>query len=91
MQEEGAAEVILQKYFLTFSEMALRSWPERETTEGTGLSLPDTSSIDGISVKVFLLADPKVLRGDAETNYQIFLRMKGEVISIPSLTRNIRM
>jgi NAD(P)H-hydrate epimerase len=38
----------------------------------------------GISVKVFLLADPKILRGDAETNCQIFLRMKGEVIPIPS-------
>ena len=40
----------------------------------------------GFFVKVYLLADPKVLRGDAETNYQIFLRMKGEVISIPSET-----
>ena len=38
----------------------------------------------GISVKVYLLADPKVLRGDAETNFQIFQRMKGEVISVPS-------
>ncbi len=38
----------------------------------------------GVSVKVFLLADPKALRGDAETNLQIFLRMKGEVIPVPS-------
>jgi NAD(P)H-hydrate epimerase len=38
----------------------------------------------GIPVKAFLLADPKVLRGDAETAFQIFLRMKGEVIPIPS-------
>ncbi len=38
----------------------------------------------GISVKVFLLTDPKALRGDAETNFHIFHRMKGEVISVPS-------
>ena len=38
----------------------------------------------GISVKVFLLSDPKGLRGDAETNFHIFHRMKGEVISVPS-------
>lgn len=38
----------------------------------------------GIPVKVYLLADSKVLRGDAETNFQIFQRMKGEVIPVPS-------
>ena len=38
----------------------------------------------GISVKAFLLADPNALRGDAETAFQMFLRMKGEVISVPS-------
>jgi hydroxyethylthiazole kinase-like uncharacterized protein yjeF len=38
----------------------------------------------GIPVKAFLLADPKALRGDAETAFQIFLRMKGEVLPIPS-------
>ena len=38
----------------------------------------------GISVKVFLLTDPKALRGDAETNFHIFHRMKGEVIPVPS-------
>src|SRR4030043_1156790 len=38
----------------------------------------------GISVKAFLLADPNTLRGDAETNFQTFLRMKGEIYSVPS-------
>src|SRR4030043_2085721 len=38
----------------------------------------------GISVKAFLLADPNTLRGDAETAFQMFLRMKGELISVPS-------
>ena len=38
----------------------------------------------GIYVRVYLLTDPKGLRGDAETNFSIFHRMKGEVISVPS-------
>jgi len=38
----------------------------------------------GISVKVFLLTDPKSLRGDAEINFNIFHHMKGEIIPIPS-------
>ncbi|MFB3884213.1 MAG: NAD(P)H-hydrate dehydratase [Thermodesulfobacteriota bacterium] len=38
----------------------------------------------GIPVKVFLLTDPKSLRGDAESNFNIFHRMKGEVIPVPS-------
>ncbi|OGP79174.1 MAG: hypothetical protein A2V86_10710 [Deltaproteobacteria bacterium RBG_16_49_23] len=38
----------------------------------------------GISVKVFLLTDPKSLRGDAETNHYILHRMKGEIIPVPS-------
>ena len=37
-----------------------------------------------VSVKVYLLADPNVLRGDAEVNFQAFKRMKGEVIPVPS-------
>jgi len=38
----------------------------------------------GVSVKVYLLTDPKGLRGDAEANFNIFQRMKGEIISVPS-------
>jgi NAD(P)H-hydrate epimerase len=38
----------------------------------------------GISPKVFLLTNPEVLRGDAETNYQIFKRMKGDILPLPS-------
>jgi len=37
-----------------------------------------------VAVKVYLLADPNVLRGDAEINFQAFKRMKGEVIPVPS-------
>jgi len=38
----------------------------------------------GISPKVFLLTNPEVLRGDAETNYQVFKRMKGDILPLPS-------
>jgi NAD(P)H-hydrate epimerase len=38
----------------------------------------------GISVKVFLLTDPKSLRGDAEINFNIFHHMKGEIVPVPS-------
>jgi NAD(P)H-hydrate epimerase len=38
----------------------------------------------GVYVRVYLLTDPKGLRGDAETNFSIFHRMKGEVVSVPS-------
>jgi len=38
----------------------------------------------GIAVRVYLLTDPKGLRGDAETNFNIFHRMKGEIVSVPS-------
>jgi ADP-dependent NAD(P)H-hydrate dehydratase / NAD(P)H-hydrate epimerase len=44
----------------------------------------------GASVKVFLLAEPKALRGDAETNLRIFLKMKGEVLPVPS-TKEFRL
>ncbi|MEI9477068.1 MAG: NAD(P)H-hydrate dehydratase [Deltaproteobacteria bacterium] len=37
-----------------------------------------------VAVKIYLLADPNVLRGDAEVNFQAFKRMKGEVIPVPS-------
>lgn len=37
-----------------------------------------------IPVKVVLLTDPKSLRGDAETNYYIFHRMKGNLFPAPS-------
>ncbi|MGA2516293.1 MAG: NAD(P)H-hydrate dehydratase [Thermodesulfobacteriota bacterium] len=38
----------------------------------------------GVSVRAYLLTDPKGLRGDAETNFTIFHRMKGEVVPVPS-------
>ena len=81
----GSAEFILQKYpHLHRSVVAIVAG--KGNNGGDGFVIARYLVNHGISVKVYLLADPKVLRGDAETNYQIFLRMKGEVISIPSLT-----
>jgi len=36
-----------------------------------------------LSVKILLLSHPEALQGDAKTNFEIFSRMKGEVISSP--------
>ena len=84
MQEEEAAEVILQK-FPDLHRNGVAIVAGKGNNGGDGFVIARYLVNRGISVKVYLLADPKVLRGDAETNYQIFLRMKGEVISIPSL------
>jgi NAD(P)H-hydrate epimerase len=82
----GSAEFILQKYpHLHRSVVAIVAG--KGNNGGDGFVIARYLVNQGISVKIYLLADPKVLRGDAETNYQIFLRMKGEVISIPSLTQ----
>ncbi|HSB03864.1 MAG TPA: NAD(P)H-hydrate dehydratase [Thermodesulfobacteriota bacterium] len=81
----GAAEVILQ----TFSNLhrnGVAIVAGKGNNGGDGFVIARYLLDRGIGVKVFLLADPRALRGDAETNHQIFLRMKGEVISIPSYT-----
>lgn len=37
-----------------------------------------------VSVRVYLLSDPSVVRGDAEVNLRIFQQMQGELIPVPS-------
>ncbi len=80
----GSAEFILQKYpHLHRSVVAIVAG--KGNNGGDGFVIARYLVNRGISVKLYLLADPKVLRGEAETNYQIFLRMKGAVVSVPSL------
>lgn len=81
----GAAEVILQ-IFSNLHRNGVAIVAGKGNNGGDGFVIGRYLLDRGIGVKVFLLADPKALRGDAETNHQIFLRMKGEVISIPSYT-----
>ncbi len=81
----GSAEFMLQRYsHLRRSAVAIVAG--KGNNGGDGFVIARYLVNQGVSVKVYLLADPKVLRGEAETNYQILQRMKGEVISIPSHT-----
>jgi len=79
----GAAETILNG-FRDIRRQKIAIIAGKGNNGGDGFVIGRHLLNQGIPVKVFLLADPKTLRGDAETNFQIFLRMKGEVVSISS-------
>lgn len=80
---KGAAEIILET-FPDLHQNGVAIVAGKGNNGGDGFVIARHLLNRGIPAKVFLLADPKALRGDAETNHQIFLRMKGEVIPIPS-------
>jgi len=79
----GATEVI-SNTFPDLQKMKIAIVAGKGNNGGDGFVIARYLLNRRISVKVYLLADPKGLRGDAETNFQIFQRMKGEVISVPS-------
>ena len=79
----GAAEEIL-KAFPDLHRQKTAIIAGKGNNGGDGFVIGRHLLNQRIPVKVFLLADPKTLRGDAETNFQTFLRMKGEVLSISS-------
>ena len=79
----GAAELILNT-FPDLHKKKVAIIAGKGNNGGDGLVIARYLLNKGISVRVYLLADPKGLRGDAETNFNIFHRMKGEVISVPS-------
>jgi len=81
----GSAEFLLQRYpQLRRSVVAIVTG--KGNNGGDGFVIARHLANQGVSVKVYLLADPKVLRGEAETNYQILQRMKADILSIPSHT-----
>jgi hydroxyethylthiazole kinase-like uncharacterized protein yjeF len=79
----GAVEVISNTY-PDIQKMRVAIIAGKGNNGGDGFVIARYLLNRGTPVKVFLLADPKVLRGDAETNFQIFSRMKGEIFPIPS-------
>jgi NAD(P)H-hydrate epimerase len=79
----GAAEVIYNA-FPDLQKKRIAIVAGKGNNGGDGFVIGRHLLNKGIPIKVFLLTESKSLRGDAETNYQIFSRMKGEVISIPS-------
>jgi NAD(P)H-hydrate epimerase len=79
----GAAEVI-SNTFPDIQKKRIAIVAGKGNNGGDGFVIARHLLNQGVAVKVFLLADPKALRGEAETNFHIFLRMKGEVIPVPS-------
>jgi ADP-dependent NAD(P)H-hydrate dehydratase / NAD(P)H-hydrate epimerase len=79
----GAAEVISSS-FPEIHEKKIAIIAGKGNNGGDGFVIARYLLNQGIYVRVYLLTDPKGLRGDAETNFGIFHRMKGEVVSVPS-------
>ncbi|MBP1695247.1 MAG: NAD(P)H-hydrate dehydratase [Deltaproteobacteria bacterium] len=79
----GAAEVI-SNTFPDIHKKKIAIIAGKGNNGGDGFVIARYLLNQGVSVRVYLLTDPKGLRGDAETNFNIFQRMKGEVISVPS-------
>ncbi len=79
----GAAEVIL-KTFPDLPRNSVAIVVGKGNNGGDGFVIARYLLNRGIPARVFLLADPRILRGDAETNRRIFLRMKGEITPVPS-------
>jgi len=79
----GAAEEIL-KAFPDLQKKKVAIVAGKGNNGGDGFVIARHLTNCGVPVKVFLLTEPKALRGDAETNYYIFHRMKGEILSVPS-------
>jgi hydroxyethylthiazole kinase-like uncharacterized protein yjeF len=80
---KGAVEVITQD-FPDIQKKAIAIIAGKGNNGGDGFVMARHLLNRGISVKVFLLTDPKSLRGDAETNFNIFHHMRGEIIPVPS-------
>lgn len=79
----GAAEAILEA-FPEMDRKRVAIIAGKGNNGGDGFVIARYLLNRGIPVRVFLLTDPKSLRGDAETNFSIFHRMKGEIVSVPS-------
>lgn len=79
----GAAEVISNS-FPDLQNRKIAIIAGKGNNGGDGLVIARYLMNQGMNVKVYLLTDPKSLRGEAETNFNIFHRMRGEIVSLPS-------
>lgn len=86
----GAAEVISHS-FPDLQKKKIAIIAGKGNNGGDGLVIARYLMNRGMSVKVYLLTDPKSLRGEAETNFNIFHRMKGEIVPLPSSKDYIKM
>ncbi len=79
----GAAEVI-SGTFPDIRSKKIAVIAGKGNNGGDGFVIARYLLNQGNLVRVYLLTDPKGLRGDAETNFNIFHRMRGEVVPVPS-------
>src|SRR5512135_616601 len=79
----GAAEVISHT-FPDIRRKKIAIFAGKGNNGGDGFVIARYLLNRRVVVRVYLLADPSALRGDAETNFQAFKRMKGEVMLVPS-------
>src|SRR4030042_1170952 len=79
----GAADVI-SNFFPEIHKKKIAIIAGKGNNGGDGFVIARYLLNQGVYVRVYLLTDPKGLRGDAETNFSIFHPRKGEVISVPS-------
>jgi hydroxyethylthiazole kinase-like uncharacterized protein yjeF len=86
----GAAEVI-SNFFSEIQKKKVAIIAGKGNNGGDGFVIARYLLNQGIYARVYLLTDPKSLRGDAETNFSIFHRIKGEVVSVPSSKDYIKM
>jgi NAD(P)H-hydrate epimerase len=78
-----ATEVICQA-FPDIRKMKVAIFAGKGNNGGDGFVIARYLLNKRISAKVFLLTNPEVLRGDAEINFRIFKRMKGDFLPLPS-------
>ena len=78
-----ATEVICQT-FPDIRKMKVAILAGKGNNGGDGFVIARYLLNQRIPAKVFLLTNPEVLRGDAEINFRIFKRMKGDFLPLPS-------
>jgi len=79
----GATEVI-SSFFPDLQRRKVAIFAGKGNNGGDGFVMGRCLLNRRVPVKIFLLADPNALRGDAEVNFQAFKRMKGEITPVPS-------
>jgi hydroxyethylthiazole kinase-like uncharacterized protein yjeF len=85
MENAGkSASEVLRHAFPDLHKMRVAIFAGKGNNGGDGFVIARYLHNQGVSVKVFLLANPEGLRGDAQINFLIFKRMKGDFLSISS-------
>ncbi len=86
---KGAAELLVQ-HFPEVRQGWVAILAGRGNNGGDGLVIARHLRNWGIKVKVYLLCSKENVHGDARTNLQVWLNMRGETIEVPSEGESVR-